>query len=89
MPLNTFTDSVRISPQGALTLPKDVRDALGVGAGGRVSFVVQGSSVQLVNTAVYAMNVIQDEMEGEAERLGFSSEKDAMAFIDDLRKAEE
>ncbi len=35
------------------------------------------------------MNLIQDEMEGEAERLGFSSEEDAMAFIDDLRKAEE
>ena len=87
MSLNTFTDSARISPQGALTLPKDVCDALGVGAGGRVSFVVQGSSVQIVNTAVYAMNVIQDEMEGEAERLGFSSEEDAMAFIDDLRKA--
>ena len=85
----TFTDSARISPDGALTLPKDVCDALGVGAGDRVSFVVQGSSVRIVNSAIYAMNLIQDEMEGEAERLGFSSEEDAMAFIDDLRKAEE
>ncbi|MBQ9371263.1 MAG: AbrB/MazE/SpoVT family DNA-binding domain-containing protein [Thermoguttaceae bacterium] len=84
----TFTESARISPQGALFLPKDVRSALGVQEGDRVSFIVADGVVQLVNPAIYAMNQLQDAMEGEAERMGFASVDDAMNYVNELRKEE-
>ena len=84
----TFTESARISPQDALFLPKDVRSALGVQEGDRVSFIVADGVVQLVNPAIYAMNQLQDAMEGEAERMGFASVDDAMNYVNELRKEE-
>ena len=35
-----FTDNAKVMPKGQVTIPKDVRKALGVEAGDRVTFVV-------------------------------------------------
>jgi AbrB family looped-hinge helix DNA binding protein len=71
--------------KGQITIPKDVRDVLGVSNGDRVTFIVEGNSVRIVNSAVYAMQMLQNEMTGEAERAGITSEDDIMALIDDIR----
>lgn len=44
--------------KGQVTIPKDVQEILGVVSGDRVSFVVEGNKVQLVNSAVYAMQIL-------------------------------
>ena len=41
-----------------------------------VTFIVEGNTVRMVNSAVYAMQVLQQEMTGEAERTGLTSEED-------------
>ena len=51
----------------------------------RISFIVEGSNVRIVNSAVYAMQVLQSEMQGEAERVGLTSEDDVMALVKELR----
>jgi DNA-binding transcriptional regulator GbsR (MarR family) len=48
-------------------------------------FIVEGNCVRIVNSAVYAMQMLQNEMNGEAERAGITSEDDIMALIDDIR----
>lgn len=89
MQTNAFVDNAKVMAKGQITIPKDVREVLGVSSGDRVSFVVEGNTVRLVNSAVYAMQVLQGEMSGEAERTGLTSEEAVMALVKELRdKAE-
>lgn len=41
--------------KGQVTIPKDVREVLGVTCGDRISFIVERGTVRIVNSAVYAM----------------------------------
>ena len=82
---NTFVDNAKVMAKGQITIPKDVRDVLGVSNGDRVTFIVEGNIVRIVNSAVYAMQVLQQEMTGEAERTGLTSEDDVTALVKELR----
>lgn len=82
---NAFIDNAKVMAKGQVTIPKDVREVLGVSSGDRVSFIVEGGSVRIVNSAVYAMQLLQSEMAGEAERAGLASEEDVMALVKELR----
>ena len=83
---NAFVDSAKVMAKGQITIPKDVRDALSVSNGDRVTFIVEGNTVRIVNSAVYAMQVLQQEMAGEAERAGLTSEDDVVALVKEARK---
>lgn len=85
MSVKTFVDNAK----GQVTIPKDVREVLGVASGDRVSFIVEGNVVRVVNSAVYAMQLLQSEMEGEAERAGLTSDDDVMALVKELRSEDE
>lgn len=85
---NTFVDNAKVMAKGQVTIPKDIRDILGISNGDRISFIVEGNSVRIVNSAVYAMQVLQSEMQGEAERVGLASEDEVMALVKDLRDEE-
>ncbi|HIX66947.1 MAG TPA: AbrB/MazE/SpoVT family DNA-binding domain-containing protein [Candidatus Anaerostipes excrementavium] len=80
-----FIDNAKVMAKGQITIPKDVRNVLGVESGDRVTFIVEGNTVRIVNSAVYAMQMLQSEMEGEAERTGLVSEEDVMALVKELR----
>ena len=85
MNANAFVDNAKVMAKGQVTIPKDVRKVLGVSNGDRVSFIVEGNTVRIVNSAVYAMQVLQQEMAGEAERAGIASDDDVMALIKEMR----
>ncbi len=85
MSINAFVDNAKVMAKGQITIPKDVRDVLGVSNGDRVTFIVEGNTVRIVNSAVYAMQVLQREMAGEAERAGLTSEDDVMNLVKELR----
>ncbi len=80
-----FVDNAKVMEKGQITIPKDVREILGVTSGDRVSFIVEGGIVRIVNSAIYAMQTLQNEMSGEAERAGLSSDDDVMALVKELR----
>lgn len=86
---NTFVDNAKVMAKGQITIPKDIREVLGVASGDRVTFIVEGTSVRIVNSAVYAMQLLQKEMVGEAERVGLNTEDDVMDFVKELRSEEE
>ena len=46
----------------------------------------EGNTVRIVNSAVYAMQVLQQEMAGEAERAGLTSEDTVVALVKEARK---
>lgn len=85
MSANTFVDNAKVMAKGQITIPKDVRDVLGVSSGDRVTFIVEENTVRIVNSAVYAMQVLQQEMAGQAQRAGLATEEDVMALVKELR----
>ena len=82
---NTFIDNAKVMSKGQVTIPKDVRDVLGVTSGDRITFIVEGSTVRIVNSAVYAMQMLQQEMAGEAQRAGISSDDDVVELVKKVR----
>ncbi len=86
---NTFVDNAKVMAKGQITIPKDIREILGVTSGDRITFIVEGNTVRIVNSAVYAMQVLQKEMIGEAERTGLTSDDDVIALVNELRNEDE
>lgn len=41
MTTNTFIDNAKVMSKGQVTIPKDVREVLGISSGDRVTFVVE------------------------------------------------
>ena len=69
MALNTFLDNAKVMSKGQVTIPKDIRQILWVESGDRITFIVEGNTVRIVNSAVYAMQMLQNEMQSEAEKV--------------------
>lgn len=86
---NMFVDNAKVMAKGQVTIPKDIRKVLGVASGDRITFIVEGNTVRIVNSAVYAMQALQREMTGEAERTGLTSDDDVMALVKELRNDDE
>lgn len=85
----TFIDNAKVMSKGQITIPKDVREVLGVSNGDRVTFVVENGSVHIFNSAVYAMKMFQSQMAGEAEKAGITSEEDILSLVKDVRAESE
>ena len=84
----SFVDDAKVMPKGQVTIPKKVRIALGVDSGDRVTFIVEGNSVRIVNSAVYALHRFQEQMAGEAENAGFFTEDDINEWLTKSRREE-
>lgn len=85
MDANVFVDNAKVMAKGQVTIPKDVREVLGVTSGDRISFIVEKDTVRIVNSAVYAMQVLQQEMKKDAKQAGLHSEDDVMTLVKELR----
>lgn len=83
--LDTFIDNAKVMAKGQVTIPKDVRKVLGLDSGSRVTFIVEKGSVRMVNSAVYAMQMLQKEMAGEAEKNGLNTEGDINNMVKEIR----
>ena len=81
----TFTDNAKVMSKGQVTIPKEVREVLDIQPGDKVTFIVDGTTVRVVNAAQYAMRLLQEEMRGEAEQAGLTSEDDVAAFVSSMR----
>ena len=85
MSANLFVDNAKVMSKGQITIPKDIRDVLGVSSGDRITFIVEGNTVRIVNSAVYAMQMLQQAMAGEAERTGLTTEEDVVDLVKEIR----
>jgi AbrB family looped-hinge helix DNA binding protein len=85
---NLIVDSAKVMAKGQITLPKDIRDKLKVGMGDRLTLVCDDEKVMLMNAAVYALKIVQKEMEGVAEKAGLRSDDDVVDLIMEMRYGE-
>jgi len=81
-------DNAKVMSKGQVTIPKEVRKVLGISSGDRVTFIVEGQNVRVVNAAVYAMQILGDQMKGEGEKVGIGSEEDVMQLIKAIRNGD-
>ena len=86
---NTLVDNAKVMAKGQVTIPKDIREILGISSGDRITFIAEGNVVRIVKSAVYAMQVLQNDMAGEAERTGLNNEEDVIALVKELRNEDE
>ena len=86
---NTFIDNAKVMSKGQVTIPKDVREILGISSGDRITFVVENGNVRLINSAVYAMQLLQSQMANEAENTGLTSDEAIMDLVKEVRAESE
>ena len=85
---NVIVDNAKVMAKGQITLPKDIREALGVQTGDRVTLISKDDQVVMMNSAVYAMKIMQTAVVGEAEKAGFYSDDDVVEMIMEMRREE-
>jgi len=84
-----FVNDARVMSKGQVTIPKNVRNALGINTGDRVTFIVEGNTVRVVNSAIYALQRLQAQMAGEGKAIGLMTDEDVAAWITASRREEE
>ena len=77
-----FANDAKVMAKGQVTIPKNVRQILGVDEGSRVTFIVEGKSVRIVNSYVYAFQYMQDQMK---EYDGKYSDEEIMNWVKEMR----
>ena len=83
-----FVNDAKVMSKGQVTIPRDVRAVLGVETGDRVTFIVEGNTVRVVNSMFYAFQRFQDQMKGEAREAGLFTEEDVAEWITQSRREE-
>lgn len=86
---NTFIDNAKVMSKGQVTIPKDVREILRISSGDRITFVVENGNVRLINSAIYAMQLLQAQMANEAENTGLTSDEAIMDLVKEVRAESE
>ncbi len=81
-----FVNDARVMSKGQVTIPKNVRAVLGVQSGDRVTFIVEGNNVRVVNSTVYALMRFQEQMSGEGEKAGLLTEEAVAEWITQSRR---
>ena len=81
-------NDARVMAKGQVTIPKNIRAALGISTGDRVTFIVENGTVRVINSAVYAIQKFQEQMKGEAGKAGFVNEDDVAEWITSSRREE-
>ena len=83
---NTIINDAKVMSKGQVTIPKNIRKALGISIGDRVTFIVEDGKVTVMNSAIYALRQFQEQMRGEAEKAGFISEEAIDEWITGARR---
>ncbi|MDR1565298.1 MAG: AbrB/MazE/SpoVT family DNA-binding domain-containing protein [Oscillospiraceae bacterium] len=79
-------NTAKVMSKGQITLPVDIRNGLKLSTGDRVALIYENNRVILMNPAIYAMEKLQEEMAGEAEKAGIYSEEDVIELCREVRR---
>lgn len=83
-----LVNDAKVMSKGQVTIPKDIRAALGVTTGDRVTFIVEDGFVRVINSAVYAIQKFQRQMAGEGAKAGLATDEDIADWITQSRRKE-
>ncbi len=79
-------DLAKISSNGQITVPVEIRRQLGLKSGDKILFFQnKNGEIVLSNASAQAIRKAQAAFDGAAEDIGVSSEDDVQAIIDEMR----
>ena len=76
----------KVTTKGQITIPKSIREILDLKEGSKIIFIRKGNDIIIQNSAMIALENIQNAFEGEAKRLGLETEDDVVEMIKEFRK---
>lgn len=76
----------KISSNGQITVPVEIRRLLGLKSGDKILFFQkQNGEIVISNASAQAIRKAQSAFTGAAEEMGISSEDDVQALVDEIR----
>ncbi len=76
----------KVTTKGQVTIPKSIRELLDLKEGSKVLFIQKGKDIVIKNSAMLALEKIQNAFDGEAERLGLETEEDVVQMVKEFRR---
>ena len=76
----------KVTSKGQITIPVEIRKMLQLKEGSKVLFFKKGNDIVIKNSALIALEEIQNAFEGEAKRLDLKSEEDVVKLVKQYRK---
>ncbi|MBP5451752.1 MAG: AbrB/MazE/SpoVT family DNA-binding domain-containing protein [Treponema sp.] len=77
----------KVTSKGQITIPIMIRNKLQLKTGDKVFFEENRGKIYITNASQITLSTVQAQMQGEAEKAGFQTEDDVVAYIKELRKA--
>ncbi|MCQ2577976.1 MAG: AbrB/MazE/SpoVT family DNA-binding domain-containing protein [Treponema sp.] len=77
----------KVTSKGQITIPLMIRNLLQLKTGDKVFFEESQGRVYITNASQITLSSVQKNMEGEAEKAGFETEEDVVAYIKELRQS--
>ena len=74
----------KVTAKGQITIPLVIRNMLGLKTGDKVFFEESKGKVYITNASQITLSNAQTQMLGEAEKAGFQTEDDVVAYIKEL-----
>ena len=76
----------KVMSKGQITIPISIRKKLNLKEGDKVVFIEKDGNMVIANSAMIALQKIQSDFEGEAERLGLETEEDIVNLVKEVRQ---
>jgi AbrB family looped-hinge helix DNA binding protein len=81
-----FMNLAKISANGQITVPAEIRRMLGLKSGDKILFLENSNGEIVINNAsAQAIYKAQKAFEGVAEQMGVSNEDDVQALVNEIR----
>jgi AbrB family looped-hinge helix DNA binding protein len=79
-------ETARLTDNGQVTIPTDIRKKLSLKAGDNVAFIEKDGNIILLNSNRMAFEEYQQGMKGAAEEAGFLNEQDVVDYVKQIRR---
>jgi antitoxin PrlF len=79
-------DLAKVMAKGQVTIPISVRKKLNLKEGDKVVFMEKDGVIIIANSTSVALQGIQKAFQGEAERLGLSTDQDVVNMVKEIRR---
>lgn len=74
----------KVTSKGQITIPVIIRNKLQLKTGDKVFFEENRGKIYITNASQITLSTVQAQMQGEAEKAGFQTEDDVVAYIKEL-----
>jgi AbrB family looped-hinge helix DNA binding protein len=76
----------KVTSQGQITIPVDIRKFLNLKGGDKVAFMPENGCVIMANSTMLALKQAQSDFEGVAEKMGLKNENDVVDLVKSHRR---